>query len=577
MQYTETASIGVAYSTAYYSMFDAAALRPGDTVLVHVASGGVGQAYIMLARWKGINVLATNIFSSRDASFAPAVMVKTGGAGVDAVINSLAGPLLQESLQTLRHHGRFIEIGKRDIHQNRVLEMDIFRKSVGFLAVDMVALGDHCGQVMHRVLTDVMDLMTSNKISPITPIITYPISQIEQAFRTMQAGKHISKLVVVPGETDLVKTVPVRATATLKSDATYLLIGGMGSLGRSITRWAVSVGAKHLVLVSRHATTSPHAQSLKEELGALGASVLPYDCDIANMASLRAMMADCEKKMPPVRGVVHGGMVLDDSILERMTAAQWQAALGPKVAGTLNLDSLFQAPGSLDFFVVLSSFVGLAGNPSQANYGAGGAFQDAMARMRASRGLPCVTVDLGPVKSVGFVAEADKSTDLHQLMDYIVRVPVRQVRTSQVIAGISGGAIGNPTSTASWTRESRFANLSGDDDALNGSEQDGRSVATKGGSAASTLKHRLSGAQSSEDVADVVEKAIINKLSDMFVVPEDDIEASQPLSKYGVDSLVAVELRNWLVPAAQCEISIFDLLGAKSLRDLAFTIAKLRV
>jgi hypothetical protein len=175
-------------------------------------------------------------------------------------------------------------------------------------------------------------------------------------------------------------------------------------------------------------------------------------------------------------------MVLNDSVLERMKAAQWQTALGPNVMGARNIDLLFSEPESLGFFIMLSSFVGVAGNPSQANYGAGGAFQDAIARRRAARGAPWVTLDLGPVNSVGFVAEADQAvagrllgsgyfrpleeTDFHQLLDYAARAPVRSVRTAQIIAGLAGSAVGNSSSTASWTRELRFARLAGDDEML---------------------------------------------------------------------------------------------------------------
>ncbi|KAI1205736.1 reducing type I polyketide synthase [Annulohypoxylon truncatum] len=610
MPFPEAAGFGLVFATAYYAMFEAAGLEPGETVLVHAAAGGVGQACIMLAQWKGVNVLATvgtpekraflkdtygisdtDIFSSRDSSFGPAVLASTGRRGVDAVINSLAGPLLRVSWDILASHGRFVEIGKRDIHQNMALEMGIFKKAVSFTAVDLVQLSDQRGRVVQRVLTEVIDLLKAKKVRNISPITTYPMSKLEQAFRTMQAGKHIGKLVVVPEARDMVKTLPVRNTARLNPDATYIVIGGLGGLGRSIARWLVNVDAKNILLLSRHASSSPHAQALQAELAPLGAIVRTRDCDVSDLANLQDVLAECGKTMPPVRGVVHGGMVLDDSILERMTAAQWQVALGPKVTGTRNIDTLFSNPTSLDFFINLSSFVGVTGNPSQGNYGAGGAFQDAIARRRAARGLPCVTIDLGPVKSVGFVAE-DKSvadrllgsghfrpleeTDLWQLMDYAVRVPVRSVRTAQVIAGIAGSAVRNQNTTAPWTRELRFAKLASDDEELNGSSLAETSDPTKArGSAAANLKQRLAGTQSTEEVAELIEQAVINKVADMFVVPEEDIEATQPLSKYGVDSLVAVELRNWLVPATQCEISIFDLLGAKSLRDLAQNIARI--
>jgi hypothetical protein len=197
------------------------------------------------------------------------------------------------------------------------------------------------------------------------------------------------------------------------------------------------------------------------------------------------------------------------------------------------------------------------------------------------------------VKGVGFIAEADKSvadrmfgaphfqplekTGLHKLLDYIVRNPVRSPRTSQITAGLDGRGIGKDESGSSWTEEPWFLRLKGDDGAvLEAGAAAGYLMGKSKGSAASALKQRLAGVQTIEEAAELIEKAIVSKLSDMFVVPEEDIDTGKPLSKYGLESLVAVELRNWLVPATQGDVYIFDLLGAKSMHDLSLDVAKIR-
>ncbi|KAK5657389.1 hypothetical protein OQA88_2959 [Cercophora sp. LCS_1] len=591
MSYSEGAAIGIIFVTAYYSLFEAARLEPGESILIHAASGGVGQACIILSQWHGLDIYVTvgtpekrafirdtygipddRIFNSRDVSFAPAVMAATHQRGVDAVINSLSGSLLHESWGVLAVHGRFIEIGKKDIHRNMALDMSTFRKAASFMAVDVVQLVDYRGAVVHRVLKAVMELLRTKAIRNISPIVTYPMAEIGRALRNMQAGKHLGKIVVVPEKEDLVKTLPPHNPAILSPNASYLIVGGLGGIGRSIARWAVDRGAKQLILLSRNAATGPHSQALRDELAALGANVTTRNCDAADMASLRAVVEDCAQTMPPVRGVVHGGMVLDDSILERMTPQQWEAAIGPKVTATLNLEALFPR---LDFYILLSSATGVIGSASQSNYGAGGTFQDAVARRRSAAGLPCVSIDLGMVAGVGFVAESDKTlasrllesghrplseAEVLQLIDYSVRHPLRTPRTCQVVAGLAGSAIRRQG--ASWTRERRFAPLRDDDNV--------RGIVTANKSSGSAgLKENLAAARSADEAGDAVERAVVGKLSNMFVIPEEDIDATQPLSKYGVDSLVAVELRNWLVPMAQCEMSIFDLLGAASLKELA--------
>jgi acyl transferase domain-containing protein/NADPH:quinone reductase-like Zn-dependent oxidoreductase/2-polyprenyl-3-methyl-5-hydroxy-6-metoxy-1,4-benzoquinol methylase len=224
MEFPAAASVASVFATAYYSMFDVARVEEGETMLVHAAAGGVGQACIILAQWKGIRVLATvgspekrdfliktyglpkeHIFSSRDESFVSGVLDATNQQGVDVVINSLAGPLLNATWNIVAQHGRFIEIGKRDIQSNKALEMRPFRKAVSFSVVDLVQLSDTRGHILQRVLVAVMDLLKTRTIGLISPVVTYPISDITRAFQTMLAGKHMGKIVVVPNASDMVK------------------------------------------------------------------------------------------------------------------------------------------------------------------------------------------------------------------------------------------------------------------------------------------------------------------------------------------------------------------------------------
>ncbi|KAM7211644.1 hypothetical protein V8F06_012970 [Rhypophila decipiens] len=596
LSFSDAASAALVFATAFYSLFEVGRLERGETVLIHeaaesssgvkiLATVGTSEQRSFLGENYGIPDEA--IFSSRDASFVPAVLAATSQRGVDAVINSLTGPLLQKSCCLVAPYGRFVEMGKSDINRGMSLQMDMFAKGASFTPVDLTQLADHRGHVLRRVLDKVLGLLARNAVHHAGPVTSHSMSQITVALQAIQNASAGEKHIIVPESAgDLVKVVQQRRPARLSKDATYLITGGLGCLGRSLARWFVDHGAKNLVLLSRNATSSPHAQPLRDHLGD-GVRLELANCDVANLADLRRVLEECARKgLPPVRGIVHGAAVFSDSIMERMTDAQWQTALGPKVDGTWNLHTIFSAAGSLDFFIILSSCVGMAGNPSQANYTAGGAFQDAVARNRAAQGLPCVTIDLGLVTDLGYLADAGKDqlskqlettvqfrviqeTDLHRLVDYGVREPLRPICTSQVVTGLAGSAVRKQR--IPWTRELRFAALAADDDRnQNGSskqEQDGASATIN-------LAQALGGAQDAEEAAELVEKAVIAKLSDMFARPVEDIDATQPLSKYGVDSLVAVEFRNWLVFTTRCDMSIFDLLGAKSLRDLAGTVGK---
>jgi len=218
------ASIPVVYMTAYAALFDFAKLQKGETVLIHAASGGVGQAAIILSKLAGAEIFATvgteekrnfihltyglpvdHILSSREPSFAARIMSMTNDKGVDVVINSLAGTLLQESWKCTARFGRFAEIGKIDLEQNNHIEMGPFRRCVTFGTIDLIQLAIYKTHETARLMANVLRLLENKDITPITPINLYSLSDIEKAMRIMQAGKHLGKIVIKPSNDDLVK------------------------------------------------------------------------------------------------------------------------------------------------------------------------------------------------------------------------------------------------------------------------------------------------------------------------------------------------------------------------------------
>lgn len=222
--FAEAASIPVVFCTARYALSDMGRLSKGDSVLIHAASGGVGQAAIMLAQHAEADIYVTvsslakrkllteiygiaedHIFSSRDTSFAKELLSMTGGRGVDVVLNSTAGEILHQSWHCLAPLGRFVEIGKRDITLNANLEMEKFAESVSFISVDLGVLLDAKPQLLKRLLTDVLQLHEQKVIHPVTPITTLPMSAISQAMRMMQGGKHIGKVVIETKDDDIVQ------------------------------------------------------------------------------------------------------------------------------------------------------------------------------------------------------------------------------------------------------------------------------------------------------------------------------------------------------------------------------------
>ncbi|KAI9741637.1 MAG: polyketide synthase [Cirrosporium novae-zelandiae] len=592
MTFEVATSIPIIFSTVYYALYELAKLEKGEKVLIHSASGGVGQAAIMLAQNVGAEIFVTvgtdekrdfimdkyaipadHIFWSRDTTFAREIMAITDNNGVDVILNSLAGEMLEETWNCISPCGRFIEIGARDMVLHSRLDMAPFGRNVSFYGVNLFYLLKYRPKIYSRVIANVMDLLGKKIVNPVTPLQIIPISDLERGLRLMQAGKHRGKLIIVPHPEDRVKALPAKRPVEFRDDASYLIVGGVGGIGRSIAYWMAKQGAKNLLLLSRSAATHPNAQAIQDDLKDLNCNATLLSCDITDQGKLASAIEEYSKTNPSVRGVIQAAMVLKDCIFEHMSHDQYVGALQPKVQGTWNLHSQFST--GLDFFVMLSSMVGVAGHNSQSNYGAGGAFLDAIARYRIAQGQSAVTLDLGVIEGVGFVSEHDdiaarmakqgyltiREEEVLAMVKSAITNPVREQNSSQVITGLGAGG----QSDTAFGRDPRFASLA---------EMNGRqSSSTDLKSGGLNLQAQLSGATSTLEAVDFICKAIVAKLSEDFMIPEADISATEPIVSYGVDSLVAVELRNWLLSQAKAEISVFDVLQSKSLNALSETVA----
>lgn len=330
ISFEEAASLPVIFCTAYMCLIDLGRLERGQTVLIHAAAGGVGQAAIMVAKHLGAEIFATvgtpekrqmvkdrygipedHIFSSRDASFAAGILTATGGRGVDVVLNSLAGHLLQESFNVLAPFGHFVEIGKRDLEINSYLEMRPFARQVTFSAFYLLTLMQHKPHAVHRVLSEIGAHLEAKIIAPVHPVTAYPISDVAKAFRLLQTGKHSGKVVLSAGPQEVVPVMPRVRTPRFQAKASYLLVGGVGGIGRSIAHWMVAHGAKNLILLSRSAGRSQKTAIFVDELRQIGCRVKPVSCDVANQNDLEQALRSAEEDgLPPVRGVIQAAMVL---------------------------------------------------------------------------------------------------------------------------------------------------------------------------------------------------------------------------------------------------------------------------
>lgn len=330
LSFEEAASIPLVFTTAYYSLYEVARLKRGQSVLIHAAAGGVGQAAIMLSQHIGATIFATvgahekktlltakygippeHIFSSRETSFAEGVLAATDRRGVDVVLNSLAGPLLQASFNVVAPFGHFVEIGKRDLERNSSLEMRPFARHASFSSVDVLAMLHPRRDEIKGIMAELARLAADKIVRPVHPLTVLPMGDVTKAFRLLQAGKHSGKIVLSIGPQEAVPVLPRHPKVRLSANASYLLVGGVGGIGRSMANWMVEHGAKNLIIVSRSAGNTTKTGDFVDQIQHAGCRVKAISCDVSCPAELTEALQTCEQEhFPPVRGIVQGAMVL---------------------------------------------------------------------------------------------------------------------------------------------------------------------------------------------------------------------------------------------------------------------------
>ncbi|KAI9146702.1 Reducing polyketide synthase hmp8 [Paramyrothecium foliicola] len=614
MSFGEAASVPMVFTAAYHALVNLAGLKPGQSVLVHAAAGGLGQAAIQLANYLDLTIYATagsedkrrfitehfgvteeHVFNSRDASFAKGVHRVTGGRGVDCVLNSLSGELLQASWTCVASFGSFVEVGLRDVSEDFRLDMRPIRRSITFNRLDMQTIIETNPTSISEALREVFRLFSEGFLRVPSPLTQYPIGQVEQAFRTMQQGKHRGKIVFSFREEDKASaTVLQKAEDGFKLDpkGTYLFIGGLGGLCRSLARQFVLSGARHLAFLSRSGTTNPQAKVLVHELKALGAQVMVFPCDVSDQRSFLAAMGHCTQQLPPIKGVLQMAVVLRDALIEKMTYEDWILPLQPKVQGTWNVHEYFGPRRPLNFMIFCSSISGLCGNSGQAQYAAGNSYQDALSHYRREEGLKAVSVNLGIMLSVGVLAEMNqhnykpweevlgiREPSFHAVMKSLINAQQNCDRSgnypTQICLGlgnsdlITAHCLPNP----SWFADPRFRSLTvGTASTLIVGGLKNSNLST-----GPPLTSKLSEAANKGDGVEfvhIITQALIAKVADILRLPISEVNPNRPLYKYGVDSLVALEVRNWVTREMKASVALLDILAAIPMRELAAKIAQ---
>ncbi len=550
----EAASVPITFLTAHYALHELARIAPGESILIQAGAGGVGLAALQIAKRAGAVIYATAgtpdkrellrslgakaVMDSRSLAFADEIMALTNGRGVDIVLNSLAGHAIHKGIACLAPFGRFLELGKRDIYENRRVGLWAFRQNLAFFGIDLSRLMTEKPHLIESMMAEVAAHLASGDYRAL-PYRAYPLVRIKDAFRYMAKGQHTGKVVVsIGGGAAQVRAAPPAPFELQGREGSFLITGGLGGFGLEIARWLVKRGARHLVLVSRRGVADEAATAAIEQLRGSGAEVVLRAADVADADQVDALIADLAGSMPPLSGIFHAAMVIDDGLLLQLDAARLRKVLEPKVGGCVNLHRATQ-DRPLRYFVMFSSASALAGNPGQANYVAANGFLDAFAHYRRAQGLPALTVNWGRIADVGYVARSKTVGDALDKRGFEGITPDRATEALErlLMQGLSQAAV----MRMNWQA---VANLNAQAARSKRYERLGVEESERSGTVERGLVRRLIADRPAAERYAATQDYVTKQVSRVLGTAASRLDPDELLNELGLDSLMAVELIN---------------------------------
>ena len=585
LSFEDAATLPLAYLTAEYGLRRLCDISRGDVVLIHAAAGGVGLAAVQIAQAAGAEIFATaspskwaylhslgidKVMNSRTTDFADEVMRLTEGRGVDIVLNSLNGQFTPKTLACLRHGGRFVEIGKIGIWTSE--QMAAARPDVTYLPFDLWNVAEKEPDLIRSMFEAITRDLETGTLQPLHHEV-FPVSEVVAAFRHMAQARHIGKIVVTQ------PAVPAGPVG-IRQDATYLVTGGLGALGLRVADWLVNEGARAIVLTGRRDATGEAADAV-EALRRKGSQIDVVPADLARRQDVERLLSHINGLSTPLRGVFHAAGVIEDAALAQQTISGLHQVMAPKVRGTWHLHQATSG-AKLDHFVLFSSAASMLGSAGQANYAAANAFMDALATMRRSMGLPGLSICWGPWEGAGMAATLDARWRQRLATRGIGTItPDRGIATLADLLNSDAAVVGVlPIDWARYVakvhqgRAPRFIADLAPATAVPSSPaasperaRPQKDFAARLAAAPSNDRRRMLAAHVRAQIAGV-----------MGLESGSQIEARQRLFDIGIDSLMAVELRNSLHNSLAISLPttlVFDYPTVEAMVD--FLAAALRV
>ncbi|PGH08704.1 hypothetical protein AJ80_07825 [Polytolypa hystricis UAMH7299] len=585
ISYVEGASIPVAFQTAYHALIDISRLEPSQPVLIHGAAGAVGQAAISIARYIGAVVYATagssekrklltkqlgfednQVFSSRSTAFQKGIYDLTDGKGVDVVLNCCSEDLLDESMECVADVGFLIDVTK----SKRSLSLPHGPKSITFVSIDMRLLSQKRPRDLKRKFGDVMALYQARSLKPLHPLTTMPISEVSGAFRLVQSQQHSGKVILESDDGVEVKQISRPSDASsFDSDGTYLVVGGNTTINDKLCIFLADRGAKSIISIVPSPEIREEDTDILQQLEQQDIQIRRERFDVLNDIEVVAAIQKYRRAMPPIKGVLHSETAIESKYLDEVTAIAFQEEISQGYSSTFSLLQTVESE-PLDFYITLSSIDSTFGRRSKAVAATVRGIVEKLPKMVLGLRTHVAGLHLGAIdgincpepsaQDIGQQQRPMRLEELDSLLEFCTSSISRKEGSCELFAGVE-----NPISDPTAFQDAMFSLLTNGDDRKDSSNSD---------SASQSIDRRIANASSPTDIHDIVTTAVVDQLSVFLALDAEEVSEDNPVTCLGLDSLLAIEFKNWIVRTMQAPMQTSEILDAPSLKVLVELIVQ---
>jgi acyl transferase domain-containing protein/NADPH:quinone reductase-like Zn-dependent oxidoreductase/acyl carrier protein len=592
ISFATAAALPVSFMTACHALVDIAEIQPGQAVLIDGASSEVGQAALTMAQHLGAQVIAA-VSRTDEAKFVTETLKLpsshvipregylckrqvsnlVGAKGVDVVLACSVSHATTEINESLKPYGILIRVQPRAGSKPQANTALRQSSNATISTFDLESLIQAKPHKISGLLRKVMELIRGGMPTGAGKITTMPMKDCEQAIKLAREEGSMSQIVLEVAQDSIVKvTRSNHILPKLVSQATYVIAGGMGDVGKRLLRLMAKAGAKYLVTLSRNGSTPAEHNEFEKELQGLnaGCTLFNLKANVAVESSVQSAFSEIKAKgLPPVRGVIQTTVVLKDSTLDNMSAEVFNSVLEAKSHGTLNLRRVFGSD-ALTFFISCSSVVNVIGTSGQANYNAGNSLQDALAQFGNDSNCFNMSLNIGTIED----ATVNNDTIVNSLrrqgltpvtanellayFEYALSADAREGGSHQIVIGFTpktlaaSNAVNGTAHTPMFTHVRKVEQSSTD-----------ASIKTK------TFADVVAKANDEEEIVKFVAEVIAKTLADLVAIDSAEVSLNSSILDFGLDSLIAIELRNWIMREFNAPIQSSEVLDSHDIWSLA--------